>query len=140
MRDGLAELPAVRLHGTYQPADLDAILDAADVGLVPSTWEEVLGHVGLECLAKGLPVIANARGGVLDYALPDTTGWVNRSCGGAELAEIMAEVIDRPEEVVRLNGEILERRDELVKPLERHLAELDGLYAEVIAARSNGGS
>ena len=140
VRPELERLPAVRLHGTYEPEDLDAMLDDADVGLVPSIWEEVLGHVGLECLAKGVPVIANARGGLLDYALPGSTGWVNRSCGGAELAEIMAAVIDDPGQVVDLNRSIRERRDEIVVPLERHLDELDEVYAEVIAARSGGGS
>jgi glycosyltransferase involved in cell wall biosynthesis len=110
------------------------------VGLVPSAWEEVLGHVGLECLAKGLPVIVNARGGLLDYAIPGETGWVNRSCTGEELAEIMAAVVEDPAQIVRLNESIRERRDEFVKPLERHLPELDGLYAEVIAAGSAGGS
>jgi glycosyltransferase involved in cell wall biosynthesis len=140
VRDELERLPAVRLHGPYEPDDLGPILDGADVGLVPSAWEEVLGHVGLECIAKGVPVIVNARGGLLDYAIPGETGWVNRSATGEELAEIMAGVVDRPDEIVRLNRTILDRRDELVKPLERHLPELDAIYAEVIAGGSGGGS
>jgi glycosyltransferase involved in cell wall biosynthesis len=96
--------------------------------------------VGLECLAKGLPVIVNARGGVLDYALPGRTGWVNRSCTGEELAAIMSAVIDDPGQVVELNRSIRAARDELVKPLARHVAELDELYAEVSAASSSAGS
>lgn len=140
VRDELERLPAVRLHGPYDTSDLDGILDAADVGIVPSAWEEVLGHVGLECIAKGVPVIVNARGGLLDYAIPGTTGWVNGSSTGAELAEIMATVADHPEQVVSLNASILERRDELIVPLERHLADLDAIYAEVIAGGSGAGS
>ena len=47
----------------------------------------------------------------------------------------MAGVIADPAQVVRLNRSIRERRDELVKPLERHLDELDEIYVEVLSAR-----
>ena len=140
VRGELERLPAVRLHGPYDRDGLDSILDRADVGLVPSAWEEVLGHVGLECLAKGVPVVANGVGGLRDYVIPGETGWINRSCTGAELAELMGAIVDDPTQVVRLNRSIRERRDELIKPLERHLPELDEIYAEVIAAGSAAGS
>jgi glycosyltransferase involved in cell wall biosynthesis len=140
VRAELERLPAVRLHGIYEPRELDTILEHADVGVVPSMWEEVLGHVGLECLAKGLPVIVNARGGLLDYCIPGETGWINASATGEGLAQIMAAVVDDPEQVVRLNRSVIERREQLIKPLDRHLAELDEVYEEVIAARSGAGS
>ena len=136
VREELERLPSVRVLGLYGRRELPAILDRADVGIVPSVWEEVYGYVGVEFLARGVPVIGNARGGIPDYAIPGTTGWLNRSCTGAELAEIMAGVIRDPAEVVRLNRSIRERRDELVKPLGRHLDELEGIYREVIDAAS----
>jgi glycosyltransferase involved in cell wall biosynthesis len=140
VRDELERLPAVRLHGPYERDRLDSILAESDVGLVPSAWEEVLGHVGLECLAAGVPVVANALGGLTDYVVPGETGWINRSCTGEELARIMAAIIDDPEQVVRLNRSTLARRDALIRPLEWHLGELDKVYEEVIAAGSAGGS
>jgi glycosyltransferase involved in cell wall biosynthesis len=127
----LAGVPAVRLRGSYGGEDqLDGVLDDADVGIVPSVWEEAYGFVGIELLAKGIPVIGSARGGIPDYAIPGATGWLNRSCTGAELAEIMAGVIRDPAEIVRLNATIRERRGELVKPLGRHLDELQAIYSE----------
>ena len=51
----------------FAPAELDAILDEVDVGLMPSVWEEAYGYAGVEFLAKGIPVIANAIGGMPDY-------------------------------------------------------------------------
>ena len=133
IRDELERLSAVRIHGRYDPEALDSILDSPHVGIVPSVWEDTYPHAGLELLAKGIPVIGNARGGIPDYTIPGQTGWLNRSCSGAELAEIMAGVIADPAQVVRLNRSIRERRDELVKPLERHLDELDEIYREVLA-------
>ena len=50
----------------------------------------------------------------------------------------MADVIRDPAQVVRLNRSIRERRDELVKPLDRHLDELDAIYAEIVARGAQG--
>jgi glycosyltransferase involved in cell wall biosynthesis len=60
----LAADPCVELAGPYRPGDLDWLLDGADVGIVPSVWEEAHGFVGIEMLAKGLPVIGSALGGI----------------------------------------------------------------------------
>jgi glycosyltransferase involved in cell wall biosynthesis len=137
IRDELAGLPAVRVGRPYRPEELDSILDGVHVGIVPSVWEDTYPNAGLELLAKGIPVIGNARGGIPDYTIPGRTGWLNWSCSGAELASIMAGVIAEPDEVVRLNRSIRERRDELIKPLDRHLDELDEIYADLVAgARS----
>jgi glycosyltransferase involved in cell wall biosynthesis len=140
VRDELERLPSVRLHGAYGPADLGRILDEVDVGLIPSIWEEVYPHAGLEFLAKGVPLIANARGGLPECTIPGETGWLNRSCTGAELAEIMTDVIREPDQVVRLNRSIRDRRDDLIKPLEQHLQELDELYHEAAAGRRARGA
>jgi glycosyltransferase involved in cell wall biosynthesis len=129
----LEACPAVRLRPNYGGRDgLDAALAESHVGIVPSVWEEAYGFVGVELLAKGIPVIGNALGGVPDYTIPGDTGWLNRSCTGEELAEIMAGIIRDPAEIVRLNRSIRERRDDLLKPLDRHLEELDAIYADAL--------
>jgi glycosyltransferase involved in cell wall biosynthesis len=140
VRGALERVPAVRLGRRYRPAELDSILEEADVGLVPSLWEEVLANAGLEFIAKGIPVVANALGGMPDYTIPGATGWLNRSCGAEELAGIMAAIAADPGQVVELNAAIRARRDEFVTPLDRHLAQLEEIYDEVIAAGSGGGS
>ena len=44
----------------------------------------------------------------------------------------MQTIIRDPQQVLDRNRWILEHRAELIKPLDRHLAELDSLYNEVI--------
>lgn len=53
-------MAGIELRGPYAPNEVDKVLDGVDVGLVPSIWEEAYGYVGMEFLAKGIPVIANA--------------------------------------------------------------------------------
>lgn len=131
----LAAHPSVELHGDYTTEELDRLLEHGDVGLLPSVWEEVYGYVGLEFLAKGIPVIGNAIGAIPEYVRPGQTGWLNHSGSADELAELMVGAIEHPEEVERLGETALELRGELIKPFASALARLGGVYGELIAGR-----
>ncbi len=122
--------------GPFTDDQLDAALDEVDVGIVPSIWEEAYGFVGPEFLAKGVPVIANAIGGIPEYTREGETGWLNRSCSAPELARIMRDVIEHPEQVTELNAKILATRETLIKPMDRHGDEIDTVYREAICGRA----
>jgi glycosyltransferase involved in cell wall biosynthesis len=119
--------------GPFSADQLDALLDEVDVGIVPSIWEEAYGFVGLECLAKGIPVIANAIGGMPEYARNGETGWLNRSCSADELARIMRDIVEQPAQVAQLNRRIIAERDTIIKPMTRHGDEIDAVYRELRA-------
>jgi glycosyltransferase involved in cell wall biosynthesis len=140
VRSALERVPGVRIRRRYRPVDLDSILEEADVGLVPSLWEEVLANAGLEFISKAIPVVANALGGMPDYTIPGETGWLNRSCGAEELAGIMAAIAADPGQIIELNATIRARRAEFITPLDRHAEQLEQIYGEVIANGSDGGS
>jgi glycosyltransferase involved in cell wall biosynthesis len=127
-------MPNVHVRAGYAPSEVDRILDGYHVGIVPSIWEEAYGYVGPELLSKGIPVIGNARGGIVDYTHDGTTGWVNRTADAGGLAQIIRSIIAEPKQVADRNAWILEHRDELIKPLERHLAELEEVYTSIIEA------
>ena len=125
--------PNVDVPGLYPPEAVDRVLAPFHVGIVPSVWEEAYGYVGPEFLAKGIPVIGNARGGIVDYARDHQTGWVNRTADGAGLATLVAALVRRPGEIVDRNRWILRHRAELIKPLDRHVEELEELYGQIAA-------
>jgi len=126
----------LELGTAFAPSELGAILDGVDVGIMPSIWEEAYGYAGVEFLAKGIPVIANAMGGMTDYVRDGETGWLNHSCSAGGLAELMRRAIEQPEEIGRLNAAITKKRDSIVKTLARHADEMDALYDDAIAARA----
>ncbi|GAC1316749.1 MAG: hypothetical protein NVSMB25_03030 [Thermoleophilaceae bacterium] len=136
VHDELDRHPAVELRGGYDRSMLDELLDPVDVGLMPSIWEEALGFTGLELLAKGIPVIANALGGMVEYTRPGETGWLNRTASARGLAEIMGEVIADPRQVVSLHRRIVEHRAELIEPMAGHAARMEAIYDDAIAARA----
>jgi glycosyltransferase involved in cell wall biosynthesis len=86
-------------------------------------------------LAKGVPIIGNAMGGITDYLKPGVTGWLNTDNSAAGLAAIVRHVIAHPEQIVALNALIGRTRSSLIKPMETHRAEMEQLYAE--AARNH---
>ena len=128
--------PLARVEGSYAPEEQSAVLERFHVGIVPSVWEEAYGYVGVEMLAKGVPVIGNAVGVITDYVRDGETGWLNRDCSPTGLAAIMAGIVQRPDQVAQLNDRLLAERASIVKPLDRHVEEIDALYAEVAATRA----
>ena len=135
-KEEVDRLPGLEVRGPYPPHALDSLLDEVDVGIMPSIWEEAHGFAGIEFLAKGVPVIANAMGGMVEYTREGETGWLNRSCSSNELAQIMSGVLERPQQVAELNAKLRAERHSIVKPMARHEAEMDALYREVILARA----
>jgi glycosyltransferase involved in cell wall biosynthesis len=62
---------SVRFLGSVDP--VDPLLRAADVLVQPSHFE-ALGLSAIEALASGVPVIASAVGGLLDFMVDDDNG------------------------------------------------------------------
>ena len=127
----LERLPGVELRGPYAGDELDHLLDEVDVGIMPSLWEEAYGLAGVEFLAKGIPVIGNAIGGIVDYVRDGETGWLNASCDAAGLAAIMARLIESPGDVADRSRTALAARGELIKPVDRHADDIEAIYREV---------
>jgi glycosyltransferase involved in cell wall biosynthesis len=131
VREELEGHPCVELRGLYEPHELDALLDGADVGIVPSTWEEALGYVGLEMLAKGLPLIANPLGGIVEYAREGETAWLNGSCTGAGLAELMASLIEDPARVLEMHRRVVRARQAIIPRMDAHVDAIEAVYRAV---------
>lgn len=129
----VGRFPQVELRGLYGSDELDTMLDGVDVGIVASVWEEAYGYVGPEMLAKGIPVIGNAIGGIVDYVREGETGWLNHSRSGEELARIMRRLMEHRAEVDELAEKVRGRRGAVVKPMARHADEMDAVYGELVA-------
>ena len=86
---------AVEFAGWVSPQRRNEWLGAADLLLVPSTWPEPFGLVGVEAGCLGVPAAGFAVGGVLDWLIPGVSGEVAPAdpCRPEALAEAVVRAI-----------------------------------------------
>jgi glycogen(starch) synthase len=122
---------AVHFAGHLDEGELAALLAAADVALVPSSYEP-FGMVALEASASGTPVIAGAAGGLPEVVTSGETGLLVPPRNPVALAEAIVQLLDNPAYGARLveaaQREIARR---FVWPLVAR--ETEKIYAEAIA-------
>jgi glycosyltransferase involved in cell wall biosynthesis len=130
VRAELERYDGVEITELYERPQLDALLEPVDVGVMPSVWEEAFGYSGIEMLAKGIPLIANPVGGIPEYAREGETAWLNHSCSGEGLAELMSTLIAEPDQVVETHRRVVAARDRLVPSMVEHAAAIETIYHE----------
>ncbi len=85
----------VALVGALSDTEVQSLLAAADLALIPSRYEGS-SLTALEALARGLPVVATAVGGLPDKVIPGATGFIAPTAGPVALAvALRAALTDR---------------------------------------------
>jgi len=131
IRNEILSFDNVIYHGPYNVNELNMILDEIEVGIIPSVWEEVYGYVGLEFLAKGIPIIGNKKGGIVDYTIDGFTGWINQNSDAEGLVNIMTDIINNPSQISCLNNKIINNRSSILKTMDQHFYEIDEIYRKL---------
>ena len=91
-------------HGPYDYRNLQAIFDQIHILVIPSLWNETLGLIGLEAQAAGVPVIASAIGGMLDYVDHGINGYLFNPGDAKQLADLLTDFISHPKRIEDLSG------------------------------------
>jgi glycosyltransferase involved in cell wall biosynthesis len=131
---------AVRLE-PFRP-DVEAVWEAADVVLVPSTQPEPFGRVAIEAMAFGRPVIAASHGGLLDIITDGDSGVLVPPGDTAALTTAMARLAASPELRERLGAQALVRQrqffsvESYAQAVRGQLLEALGVYEGELPARS----
>ncbi len=82
----------------------DKLLRGADLLVFPSTWPEPFGLIGIEAGRLGVPAVAFAVGGVLDWLRPGVSGEIapGTPCRSEELAGAICRALADPLHWARL--------------------------------------
>lgn len=89
------------LHRWATRAEVQAILDQTSVFVFPSLWPETLGIVGIEAMARGVPVVASDLGGVPQWLDDGQTGYRVPPKDAAAIAAAVERLISDPERLHR---------------------------------------
>jgi glycosyltransferase involved in cell wall biosynthesis len=105
----------------------DAVTDAlagADLLVLPGTWPEPFGLVGLEAAAVGVPAVAFDVGGIAQWLHDGVTGHLAAASppSGTSLAQAILQALGDPDHYARLSAQA--RSLATVCTLERHARDL----------------
>ena len=123
----------VRFHGLVDKAEVQRLMLAAAVVVVPSRWYENQPMVVLEALARGTPVVGSDLGGMPELIEPGATGELVPANDPAALAAAVAPYLRDPERAYAMRDRA---RATIVTEFapQRHLDRIGAMYAA--AARS----
>jgi glycosyltransferase involved in cell wall biosynthesis len=99
------QIQSVFYHGRYKSSDLDQIAAAADFCIVPSVWDETLCFVGMEMLARGVPLLASSRAGVSEFIVAGRNGLVFDPGQEASLHNTILEILRAPKNFAHMRGQ-----------------------------------
>ncbi|MBI2378470.1 MAG: glycosyltransferase family 4 protein [Deltaproteobacteria bacterium] len=103
------------------------IIDRTSVLVFPSLWPETLGIVGLEALARGVPVVASDVGGVREWLRDGVNGVLVPPKDAAAIARGVTWLLRDPEELLRVGREGLRTIREAFSPA-LHVERLTRVY------------
>jgi len=117
----------VRFHGLVAKAEVERLMLAASVVVVPSRWYENQPMVVLEALARGVPVVGSALGGMPELIDPGVTGDLVPANNPAALAAALRPYVASPERAFAMRDAA---RASIVAEFapERHLERIAALY------------
>ncbi len=97
-----------RFMGQIAHAEMPLMLASCDIFIRPSR-SEGMGNSFVEAMAAHLPVIATQEGGIADFLYDEvrnpekeTTGWAVDADSPVQIAEAVADIMNRPEKVTKV--------------------------------------
>jgi glycosyltransferase involved in cell wall biosynthesis len=117
--------------GWVGPEQRSELLRKSDVLIVPSLWPEPFGIVGIEAAAVGLPAVAYAAGGIVDWLRSGETGELadGTSFEVRPLAAALDRALRDPAHHRRLQLGAWRRANEF--DADRHFSRLEKLFLEL---------
>ncbi|MEZ5967418.1 MAG: glycosyltransferase [Planctomycetota bacterium] len=122
----------IRFRGAFASERLGQVLARLDALVVPSLWYENTPFVVLEALWAGVPVLASDLGGIAEVVQDGVNGRLFAPGDADSLRTVLESVLaDRRQLATFRDGP-------RPRPLSENVDELQGIYADVVAAGSEG--
>ena len=119
----------VKFLGTRN--DVETLIAASDIVVVPSVWAEAFGLIIAEGMASGRPVIASGIGGIPELIEDGKTGLLVEPGDSRGLAEGIRKLVSEPELVSLLTGNAVEKARRQFN-VETQAAKYADLFDEVL--------
>jgi glycosyltransferase involved in cell wall biosynthesis len=125
LRRQAAQDHRVSIGDELPPGGVSAFLSGVDLLVVPTRLHETFSRIAREAFQLGVPVVASDAGVLPEIVTPRKNGLLFRCGDEDDLARALRALVDRPEELERLN------RFPRVKTTDEHARELLDLYVSL---------
>ena len=122
----------IEFRGEYASLQLGRVLESVDVMVIPSLWHESHPLVLGEALASNVPVIVSDVGGMTETVEDNVNGFVFAMGDTAHLTEVLQKVVDAPEVLNPLKGNINQM---VVTTVEQEAYAYERIYNQILGAR-----
>ncbi len=119
----------VRFHGLVDKAEVERLMLTSSVVAVPSRWYENQPMVVLEALARGVPVVGSALGGMPELIEPGVTGDLVPPNDPDALGRALLPYATDPQRGFGMRDRARAGIEMEFSP-RRHLERIDAMYAE----------
>jgi glycosyltransferase involved in cell wall biosynthesis len=126
----LGTSPRVEFAGWQR--DVEPFYSRASLLVVPSLWPEPFGIVGIEAMARALPVVAYRSGGIPEWLEDEVSGLLVEPGDVGGLAAAIGQLTSDPARAREMGRSGQERQRRLFGP-DRHLTRLESFYRELAA-------
>lgn len=113
--------------------DLYTLYQESALSVVPSIWPEPFGKVGIEAMSVGRPVIAADVGGISEWLIDGTTGYLVPAGNSEAIADRVIRLFDN--DTLRLDMATAAKRQAQDFSIEEHTDRILALYGEVTRGR-----
>ena len=120
----------VVFEGTVTGDRKRAILNRADVMLVPSIWLEPFGRTVIEGYQRGMAVVASRIGGLPELVEDGATGRLFEPGDSEQLASVLLEMATRPDLLAAMKQRAKTRARDF--SLEKHVEEYVTIYRSLV--------
>lgn len=118
--------PYMVKHKPYKYDELSNVMDAIDILIVPSLWNETFGFTVLEALSYGVPVIVSKNVGAKDLINPNKSGIIFDN-NIEELKKVIIDLFDDLEQKLKkMNNYIVIQQN--IKTIKEHVQEVIKYY------------
>ncbi len=118
----------ISFSGTFPNHEISAVMNGLDALCVPSVWIENTPLVIYSAFASGVPVIATNLGGMAEVVEHGKTGLLFPTGDVTSLRQILAEIVERPQQLLDLSANI-----KPPKSITQYADELCKVYQELTA-------
>ena len=120
----------ILIHGFVESkVELDEIFKRCSYAIVPSIWYEIFGLVIVECLDRGLPVIASKIGAIPELIQEGYNGFLFRSGDINSLHNIISNLLNRKEVLPTLSKNAIESSKRF--SIEKHVNNIMDIYSSI---------